>query len=122
RRGGQVLILTSMSRRSFADSGHVYSTLQDDPEAVRQVAREQTLPLVGLNAMSKPMYEAWGPESSKLAFAPKDNTHHNDYGSYEIAKCLVEGIRQNKLELAKYLTDDVKDFDPAHPDPIDSFA
>ena len=86
-----------------------------------KVTSEQNLPLIDLNTMSKRLYEAWGPEKSKLAFAPGDNTHHNDYGSYELAKCIVEGIRQNKLELARFLTEAVSDFDPSHPDPIESF-
>ena len=46
---------------------------------------------------------------------------HDNYGSYELAKCVVEGIRQNHLELAKFLVDDVPAFDPAHPDPIENF-
>ncbi|HEY7087272.1 MAG TPA: hypothetical protein VH518_04235, partial [Tepidisphaeraceae bacterium] len=43
-------------------------------------------------------------------------THHNNYGSYQFAKMVVEGIRENKLELAKYVVDDFAGFDPAHPD------
>jgi hypothetical protein len=72
--------------------------------------------------MSKTLYEAWGLERSKLAFGPGDNTHHNNYGSYELARCVVEGIRANKLELASHLVDDVGRFDPAHPDPIEEFS
>ena len=120
-RGGKVVLLTSMNRRNFDDAGHVYSTLKDYPDAVRAVAKEKNLPLIDLNAMSKPLYEAWGPEKSKLAFAPGDNTHHNDYGSYELARCVVESIRQNNLDLVSHLTDDVRPFDPAHPDPMETF-
>jgi lysophospholipase L1-like esterase len=121
-RGGRVVLVTSMNRRNFDDAGHVYSTLKDYPDAVRTVARDKNLPLIDLNAMSKPLYEAWGPEKSKLAFAPGDNTHHNDYGSYELSRCVVENIRRNQLaDLAEHLTDDVRPFDPAHPDPMDSF-
>jgi lysophospholipase L1-like esterase len=121
-RGAHPVLITSMNRRNFDSSGAVYSTLGDYPDAARQVAREQDVPLIDLNAMSKRLYEAWGAEKSKLAFAPGDNTHHNDYGSYELARCVVEGIRQNQLELARFLTDDAGDFDPAHPDPIEKFS
>jgi hypothetical protein len=88
---------------------------------VRQLATEENVPLIDLNAMSKPFYEAMGPDKSKLAFAPGDNTHHNNYGSYELAKCVVEGIRAAKLDLAKFIVDDYKPFDPADPDPIEDF-
>ena len=69
--------------------------------------------------MSKPFYEALGVEGSKKAFV--DNTHHNNYGSYELARCIVEGIRKEKLGLAKFLDPGVSAFDPAHPDPLDGF-
>ena len=48
-------------------------------------------------------------------------THHNDYGSYQIAQCVLQGIRQNNLPIAEFIVDDFKGFDPAHPDPFVSF-
>jgi hypothetical protein len=87
---------------------------------VRQVALEENVALIDLNAMSKLFYEALGPENSKRAFV--DNTHHNNYGSYELAKCIVEGIKANRLGIARFLVDEAQaTFDPAHPDPVDSF-
>jgi hypothetical protein len=63
-----------------------------------------------------------GPDKSKLAFAPGDNTHHNNYGSYELARCVVEGIRSAKLDLAKELAEDVAaGFDPGRPDSMEMF-
>ncbi|HSV15475.1 MAG TPA: hypothetical protein VLI90_14540, partial [Tepidisphaeraceae bacterium] len=50
-----------------------------------------------------------------------DKTHHGPYGAYEIAKCVVQGIRDDKLELANHLADDVPAFDPAKPDPVETF-
>ena len=61
-----------------------------------------------------------GPQNVAKAF--QDGTHHNNYGSYELAKCIVEGIRQNKLGIAKFLVDDVPAFDPRRPDPVDTFS
>ena len=48
--------------------------------------------------------------------------HHNNYGAYELARCIVEGIRAAKLPLAKFLADDLPPFDPAHPDAPESFT
>jgi len=70
--------------------------------------------------MSKPFYEALGPVDAHKAFAGKDTTHHSDYGSYELAKCVVQGIRDAELPIAKFLYD-TPAFDPAHPDPPDAF-
>ena len=115
------VVVTPVSRRSFGPEGKIVNNLGDYPEAVRQVAREENVPLIDLNAMSIPFYEALGPEDSKKAFVDKDNTHHNNYGSYELARCVVEGIRKAGLGLASELVDDLPPFDPAHPDPIDQF-
>ena len=115
------MLITPMHRRTFDAEGHVTNSHGDFPEAVRQAAKEEKVPLIDLNAMSKPLYEAWGPEASKRAFAPNDGTHHNNYGSYELAKCIVQGIKVNKLRLVKYLATDVAPFDPGKPDAIDAF-
>ncbi len=72
--------------------------------------------------MSKLFYEALGPEKSVVAFKTGDGTHHSNYGSYELAKCIVEGIKANKLGIAKYLVIDMPRFDPSHPDPFESFT
>ncbi len=127
------VLLTSMHRRKFDEDGKVINTHGDYPEAVRQVAREENVPLIDLNAMSATLYEALGAEGSKKLFVHylagsfpgqdtelKDDTHHSPYGSYELAKCVVEGIKTNIPELAVYLLD-TPAFDPAHPDPYESF-
>jgi lysophospholipase L1-like esterase len=121
QRGGIPVLITPVQRRSFDKDGRITNSHGDYPEAVRQVAKEDRVPLIDLNAMSKPLYEAWGVESSKRAFAPNDNTHHNNYGSYELAKCIVEGIKANKLGIVKYLTNDTPRFDVRRPDSIDRF-
>jgi hypothetical protein len=50
-----------------------------------------------------------------------DGTHHNAYGSYQLAKCIIEGLRQTDLELGKYVVNDLPRFDPTRPDPVDAF-
>jgi hypothetical protein len=77
------------------------------------------VPLIDLHAMSKAFYEALGPAGSARAFV--DGTHHTNYGGYELARCVVEGIKQDKLGLADALTEDVAPFDPGRPDPPESF-
>jgi lysophospholipase L1-like esterase len=120
-RGGHPVLVTSMQRRTFDVAGKIIDTHGDYPAAVREVARVARVPLIDLHAASRLFYEALGPEQSKLAFKEGDGTHHNNYGSYELAKCIVEGIKSNKLGIAKYLVKDVPPFDPSHPDPIATF-
>lgn len=128
------VIVTSTSRRAFNDSNKVVNTLGDYPDAARKVAAELNVPLIDLNAMSAKFYEALGNEGSKKAFVwypansfpnqPKDladNTHFNSYGAYELAKCVIEGIKSNHLGIERYIID-VPRFDPAHPDPAETFS
>lgn len=117
--GATPVLVTPMQRRSFNAEGKVTNSLGDYPAAVRKVAQEENVTLIDLHAMSTLFYEALGPEKSKKAFV--DNTHHNNYGSYELAKCIVEGIKASKLPLAKLLIDDVPALDPSHPDAVETF-
>ena len=125
--GGTPVIVSPMERRSFNADGKVIASLIDYANAARQAAQELGVAFIDLNAMSKPFYEALGPEQSRLAFAePKpgqtDNTHHNNYGSYQLARAVVEGIRLANLPVAAFVADDAGHFDPAHPDPVEKFA
>jgi lysophospholipase L1-like esterase len=120
-KGGQPMLITPMHRRTF-DGQQIVNSHRDFPDAVRAAAAEEGVPLIDLHAMSKQLYEAWGPEKSPLAFAPNDGTHHSNYGAYELAKCVVEGIRQTNPDLAQLLQDDLPRFNPSQPDPLDQFA
>jgi len=120
RHGATPVLITSMNRLNFDENGKIVNTLGDYPEAVRQAAREENVALIDLNAMSKPFYEALGPTGAHAAFAGHDTTHHSDYGSYELARCIVQGIKDGKLPLAEFLVETPK-FDPAHPDAFASF-
>lgn len=83
------------------------------PQAMREVAQEEHVALIDLYTMSDTFYESAGPDAPAIL---ADGTHSTAYGGYEFAKCIVTGIRQNKLGLADYIVDGFKDFDPAHPD------
>lgn len=134
KKGGKPVLVTSMHRRNFDAQGRIINTLGDYPEAVRQTAREVNAPLIDLNAMSKVLYEAWGPELSLKAFVHypantfpqqsgklEDNTHFNPYGAWQLAKCVVEEIKKKVPELTPFLRVDRQPFDPAHPDSPDKW-
>jgi lysophospholipase L1-like esterase len=133
KKGGIPVIVTSTSRRSFGAAGKIENSLGDYPEAARQVAKQENVALIDLNAMTTNMWEALGTENSTKAFvhypansypgqtaALADNTHFNPYGAYEIAKCIIQGIKDNKLGITKYLVD-VPAFNPANPDAVSAF-
>jgi len=111
-RGAIPVLVTAMDRgaRGTGAPTHGHGGY---PQAMREVAQEEHVALVDLYSMSDTFYESAGADAGKIL---ADGTHSTAYGGYEFAKCIVMGIKQNKLDLAKYIVDDFKDFDPAHPD------
>ncbi len=112
--GGIPVLVTSMERKA----GVRGPTLAGYPDAVRGVARADGVVLIDLNAASLVLYHALGPDLDR---AFQDGTHHNNYGSYELARCVVEGIRRSLPDLAASLAGDVPPFDPAKPDAVNNF-
>lgn len=127
RKGAVPVLITSPERRNFNERGQITDSLEGYPEAVREVAREESVALIDLNAMSKTFYEALGPERAPLAFRDdgRDKTHHSDYGAYELARMVVTGIRKEDAaragDLASHLLPDTVAFDARKPDPPERF-
>lgn len=132
-RGAHPVLVTPTQRRSFGPDGHIRDTHEDYPEAMRWLAEKENVPLIDLNEMTRTLYEAMGVEPSKRAFVHypagsypgqtqdfADNTHFNPYGAYEIARCIVEGLKTQVPDLARHLKP-FPTFDPARPDNPDNF-
>ena len=139
-RGATPIFVTPTQRRSFRD-GRIQETHADYPAAMAWVAEREQVPLIDLHEMTRTFYETLGEEPSKRAFVHypagsypgqttdfKDNTHFNPYGAYELAKCVIEGMRQLGLPLLSALRPDYLElypasapFNPAHPDSFESF-
>ncbi|HTB62542.1 MAG TPA: rhamnogalacturonan acetylesterase [Opitutales bacterium] len=118
-RGATPVLVTAMNRISFNGAGQNTNSHGGYPDAMRQLAKEDNVALIDLNAMSESFYDTMGPAAKAEISA--DGTHTVLYGGYELTKCVVMGIKQNIPDLAKYIVDDFTDFDPAHPDPFASF-
>jgi lysophospholipase L1-like esterase len=79
------------------------------------VAQEMGVPAIDLNSLGVDLNAALGTDAAKQF---GDQTHHVEYGSYLQSKCIVLGIKQANLPLAKYIVDDFGTFDPKHPEPL----
>lgn len=123
--GGVPVIVSPMERRFFTEDGKVRPTLTRYAEAARETAHKLHVAFIDLHAMSIPFYETMGPDGAYLAFAgyghKRDTTHTDNYGAYEFAKCIVQGIKDDHLAIAKYIVSDFRGFDPRHPDPAECF-
>lgn len=134
KRGATPLFVTPTQRRSFDANGKIQETHADYPEAMKWVASREGVDLIDLHESTRTLYEAMGVEESKRAFVHypagsypgqktdfADNTHFNPYGAYEIAKCIIEGLKSLNSPLLQYLRPDYKAFNPAQPDNVDLF-
>lgn len=122
-RGATPVLITSMQRRTFDSNGKIRNSHGTYPQAVRDLAKREQVALIDLDRMSVSFYEALGPDKAPLAFNDngRDATHHNNYGAYQLARCVVEGIRSNHLPLAASLVAGLPQYDPAKPDPVVEF-
>jgi len=107
--------VTSPERRNFDAQGKIIDTLSDYAAAVRKVAAEDGVPLIDLNADSRAIYEALGPDVAPAAFndGGKDKTHHNNYGAWLLASAVAQRIRDTIPALAPHVSAGA--FAPAKP-------
>ncbi len=114
-KGATPVLLTPVSRRKF-EGGVPAKTHGEYPAAVKAVGRDQGVAVIDMENKSAAVLARYGDEGSRILFLqlkpgdqanyPKgveDNTHFNLKGADEMAKLAVEGIRENKLRLTKYL-------------------
>jgi lysophospholipase L1-like esterase len=131
-KGADIIFCTPTQRRFFDDTKTtIMNTHGEYPAAMKQVAEHEKVPVIDLNQMTKTFFEALGYEDSKRALVhyPKelygrdlaDNTHFNPYGAYEVAKCVIMGMKQLNISILSHLRPDWQDFDPAHPDDWHTF-
>ncbi|OQP47389.1 GntR family transcriptional regulator [Niastella yeongjuensis] len=108
------ILLTPVARRSFDSAGHITGTHDVYAQIVRNVAKENNVPLIDLDKEGQALYQQWGVEKSKLLFnqlAPgehpnypqgkEDNTHFSELGARMIAQIVLKNIRSLNLELAE---------------------
>jgi lysophospholipase L1-like esterase len=134
KKGAYPVLVTPLSRRSFDSSGFIINTHGEYLDAVRAVAKNRNVPLIDLNTMSKTLYETMGIENSKklLCHYPantypgqdkklEDNTHFNNFGAYQIAKCVLQGIIDNNLNIKNYILKDFNGYNPSLPDSFEKW-
>jgi len=112
KKGAFPIIVSPSARRQDVAKP---TTLGDYAVAAMAAAKEIGVPSIDLNSMGVDINAALGADGPKQF---NDQTHHVEYGSYLQSKCIVLGIQQANLPLAKFIVDDFGNFDPKHPEPL----
>lgn len=116
-KGAKPVLLTSVHRRKFDQSGSLENTLGEYPYAMIQLAEKLEVPIIDLWTKTKALYEELGIEGSKKLFTIlesnthpnypdgiEDNTHFSETGAWEIGKLVVEGMKELDLPIVTYLS------------------
>lgn len=111
-RGGTPVLVTPPVRRHFNGSTltrtaqHVNGQGVDLPAVMRSLGRSANVPVIDLTAKSKALVEKLGPSASQPIYLTReagDNTHFSMYGAGEMAKLVVQGVRELNLPLVPFL-------------------
>ncbi|ENH96505.1 lysophospholipase [Gracilibacillus halophilus YIM-C55.5] len=120
--GGTPLLLTSIARRHFSETGKLLDTHGDYPKAACELAEKQGVTVIDMNRLSQRLISELGEESSKKLFmwiAPgiysaypdgeQDDTHLQEHGARAMARLFIDEIQEIKHPLATFLPrDEVK--------------
>ena len=111
-----VLVTPAVRRRFDSDSGtlnsiglHVNNVGVDLPAAMREVAETYHVKLIDLTEKSKALVESLGIENSKQIYLTvendgvDDNTHFSQYGANEMAKLVIQGMKDIHMPQIKNL-------------------
>jgi lysophospholipase L1-like esterase len=97
--GGFPVLLTPISRRKYA-AGKITPSHGAYPAAVIAVGSETGTPVIDLTDKTRIWLEALGPIDSIPFFAAADTTHLSALGAPEVAKLVMQGIRELNLPIA----------------------
>lgn len=115
-KGATPILLTPIARRKFDTRGAIEDTHGAYGPAVRDVAREQHVPLLDLQALTTTLVANAGPEGSKALFvwvAPgaspiypeghQDDTHLNATGAIAVARLVARTLHEAALPLGRHI-------------------
>jgi len=114
-KGATPVLMTPVSRRKF-ENDILVKTHGMYPDAVKWVARKESVALIDMESKSAAILARYGKDGSRRLFLQlkpgenpnypngvEDNTHFRPAGAEEMAKLVVDGIREDKLGLRKFL-------------------
>lgn len=111
------ILLTPVARRKFDSTGKIIGTHDQYAQLVRQLAKEEGVPLIDLDLKGQELMQQMGVEGSKLLFnhlAPDehpnypggkvDDTHFSELGARKVASIVLSEIRRLDPQLSQRTT------------------
>jgi lysophospholipase L1-like esterase len=115
-KGAIPILCTSIVRRHFNKDGTLLDTHGDYLTAVKQVAEENEVYFIDMEARTKKLVEEMGPEKSKQLFlffesgvyplrpiGLQDSTHLSQLGAFTVSGLAVQGMKELDIPLTRYL-------------------
>lgn len=108
------ILLTSIVRRKFDETGQLVDTHQDYPQAVRQVAQRMNVRLIDLQQLTGTLVQSLGDEPSKAMYlwtepterfpeGRQDDTHLGAEGAEKVARLVAVQLADMDCELARHV-------------------
>lgn len=115
------VLITPVARRKFDSTGHIQETHAVYAQLVRDVARENNVPVIDLSEKSKIVFQELGLEASRYLLnylepgehpnypeGKQDDTHFNELGARKMAQIVLKELKQQQPELAERIVVPVK--------------
>lgn len=116
-KGASPILATCVVRRRWDAKGEqMIDTHGDYPEATREVAAEEKVPLLEMHNLTRQLELGHGKEGSKhlhlwipagvheqIPDGMKDDTHYSEYGAERVAALAIQEILRLELPLLKWL-------------------
>ena len=101
--GAYPVLLSMIPRNQWDEQGKVKRANQDFGFWAKQIAEEEQVPFIDLNEITAKKYDEIGAEQVKAKYFPGDHTHTNYEGAMENAASVIEGLKEIKHPLVKYI-------------------
>lgn len=110
-KGATPILCTPVARRKFDKNGELQPSHGVYPDIIRNVAKQQRVPMIDMEKLTSDWLKYEGVENSKRffhKFAPgesplyphglDDNTHFNEEGAKKVAEIFVKEIKNQKIK------------------------
>lgn len=110
-KGGYPILCTPVARRKFDNKGVLETTHGDFPDIIREVAKQEEVPLIDMEILTSQWLKESGIEKSKEYFHQlpprvsrlypqglEDNTHFNEKGAREVAQMFVDEVKRQNIK------------------------